>query len=121
MCIRDSDCTDRQLRQLFLQPGTAGRTDTVSYTHLRLGTDYIDLMLLHQPMADYINAWKGLEKLYKEGQIRAIGMANFYPHVLALSLIHICNANAFFFFRYTAHIGMMVLRRRRKALKIRCV
>lgn len=49
----------------------------------RLGTDYIDLMLLHQPMADYINAWKGLEKLYKEGQIRAIGMANCYPHVLA--------------------------------------
>lgn len=40
-------------------------------------------MLLHQPMADYINAWKGLEKLYKEGQIRAIGMANCYPHVLA--------------------------------------
>ncbi len=49
----------------------------------RLGVDYIDLMLLHQPMGDYINAWKGLEKLYKEGKIRAVGMANCYPHVLA--------------------------------------
>lgn len=49
----------------------------------RLGVDYIDLMLLHQPMGDYINAWKGLEKLYKDGRLKAIGMANCYPHVLA--------------------------------------
>lgn len=49
----------------------------------RLGVDYIDLMLLHQPMGDYINAWKGLEKLYQEGKLKAIGMANCYPHVLA--------------------------------------
>lgn len=49
----------------------------------RLGVDYIDLMLLHQPMSDYINAWKGLEKLYKDGKLKAIGMANCYPHVLA--------------------------------------
>ena len=49
----------------------------------RLDVDYIDLMLLHQPMGDYINAWKGLEKLYKDGKLKAIGMANCYPHVLA--------------------------------------
>lgn len=48
-----------------------------------LGVDYIDLMLLHQPMGDYINAWKGLEKLYKDGVLKAIGMANCYPHVIA--------------------------------------
>ncbi|MEY8330966.1 aldo/keto reductase [Lachnospiraceae bacterium 48-33] len=48
----------------------------------RLGVDYIDLMLLHQPMGDYINAWKGLEKLYQTGKLKAIGMANCYPHVL---------------------------------------
>lgn len=49
----------------------------------RLGVNYIDLMLLHQPMGDYINAWKGLETLYKDGKLKAIGMANCYPHVLA--------------------------------------
>lgn len=49
----------------------------------RLGVDYIDLMLLHQPMGDYIGAWRGLEKLYKDGKLKAIGMANCYPHVLA--------------------------------------
>ena len=49
----------------------------------RMGVDHIDLMLLHQPMGDYINAWKGIEKMYKEGKLRAIGMANCYPHVLA--------------------------------------
>lgn len=48
----------------------------------RLGVDYIDLLLLHQPMGDYINAWRGLEKLYKDGRLKAIGMANCYPHVL---------------------------------------
>lgn len=49
----------------------------------RLGTDYLDLMLLHQPLGDYIGAWRGIEKLYKEGTLRAIGMANCYAHVLA--------------------------------------
>lgn len=49
----------------------------------RLGVEYIDLMLLHQPMGDYSNAWKGLEQLYKDGKLKAIGMANCYPHVLA--------------------------------------
>lgn len=49
----------------------------------RLGVEYIDLMLLHQPIGDYINAWKALEKLYKEGKLRAIGMANCCPHVIA--------------------------------------
>lgn len=49
----------------------------------RLGADRIDLMLLHQPMGDYQSAWKALEKLYADGVLRAIGMANCYPHVLA--------------------------------------
>jgi diketogulonate reductase-like aldo/keto reductase len=47
-----------------------------------LGVDYIDLMLLHQPMGDYIGAWRGLEKLYKEGKLKSIGVSNFYPHVI---------------------------------------
>lgn len=48
-----------------------------------LGFDRIDLMLLHQPLGDYISAWRGLEKLYQESKLKAIGMANCYPHVIA--------------------------------------
>lgn len=49
----------------------------------KLGLEYLDLYLLHQPMGDYYGAWRALEELYKEGRIRAIGVCNFYPHVLA--------------------------------------
>ena len=49
----------------------------------KLGLKYLDLYLLHQPMGDYYGAWRALEELYKEGRIRAIGVCNFYPHVLA--------------------------------------
>lgn len=45
----------------------------------KLNLDYIDLVLLHQPFADYYGAYKALEDLYKEGKIRAIGVSNFYP------------------------------------------
>ncbi len=45
----------------------------------KLKVDYIDLMLLHQPFADYYGAYRALEDLYEEGKIRAIGVSNFYP------------------------------------------
>lgn len=45
----------------------------------KLKTEYIDLMLLHQPFADYYGAWRALEELYAEGKLRAIGISNFYP------------------------------------------
>lgn len=45
----------------------------------KLKTDYIDLMLLHQPFGDYYGAWRALEELYEEGILRAIGISNFYP------------------------------------------
>lgn len=48
-----------------------------------LQTDYIDLMLLHQPIGDSYGAWRALEELYEEGKIRAIGVSNFYPERLA--------------------------------------
>lgn len=49
----------------------------------KLGVDYIDLYLIHQPMNDYIGAYRAMEDAYKAGKLRAIGVCNFYPHVLA--------------------------------------
>lgn len=45
----------------------------------KLGTDYIDLMLLHQPFCDRYGAYRSMEEAYKEGKLRAIGVSNFYP------------------------------------------
>ena len=45
----------------------------------KLGTDYIDLMLLHQPFCERYGAYRALEAAYKEGKVRAIGVSNFYP------------------------------------------
>ncbi len=47
-----------------------------------LDTDYIDLLLLHQPMGDYYGAWRALEEAYEAGKVRAIGMANCYPQII---------------------------------------
>lgn len=48
----------------------------------KLGLDYMDLYLLHQPYGDVIGAWKALEEAQKEGKIRSIGVSNFYPDQL---------------------------------------
>lgn len=53
----------------------------------KLKTNYIDLVLLHQPFADYYGAWRALEDLYAEGVIKAIGVSNFYPD----RLVDICS------------------------------
>ena len=45
----------------------------------KLRTDYLDLILLHQPFADYYGAYRALEELYDAGKVRAIGVSNFYP------------------------------------------
>lgn len=45
----------------------------------KLGTDYIDLMLLHQPFCDRYGAYRAMEEAYKEGKLRTIGVSNFYP------------------------------------------
>ncbi len=44
-----------------------------------LGTDYLDLYLIHMPYGDIFNAWQAMEKAYQAGKIRAIGVSNFYP------------------------------------------
>ncbi len=49
----------------------------------KLKVDYLDLMLLHQPFADYYGAYRALEDLYEEGKLKAIGVSNFYPDRLS--------------------------------------
>lgn len=52
----------------------------------KLQTDYIDLMLLHQPYCDRYGAYRDLEKAYKAGKLRAIGVSNFFPdHLIDLA------------------------------------
>ncbi len=48
-----------------------------------LGVNYIDLYLIHQPMGDYVGAYRAMEEAYKEGKLKAIGVCNFYPNRLA--------------------------------------
>lgn len=61
-------------------------TASIDETLQKLGTDYIDLMLLHQAMGDYPGAYRAMEDAYKAGKIRAIGLSNFYPE----RLIDVC-------------------------------
>ena len=53
----------------------------------KMQLDYLDLVLLHHPFADYYGAWRALEELYAEGKLRAIGVSNFYPD----RLVDICS------------------------------
>ncbi len=48
----------------------------------KLDMDYVNLILIHQPMGDYFAAYRGIEKAYREGLVKAIGVANFYPAIL---------------------------------------
>ena len=64
-----------------------GKTyDSVINSMKKLKTDYLDLILLHQPVGDYYSAYRDLEKLYNEGKVKAIGVSNFYPD----RLVDIC-------------------------------
>jgi diketogulonate reductase-like aldo/keto reductase len=55
----------------------------------KLKTDYIDLLLIHQPFGDYYGSYRAMEEAYKEGKLRAIGVSNFYPD----RFIDICRFN----------------------------
>jgi 2,5-diketo-D-gluconate reductase A len=54
----------------------------------RLGLDYLDLYLIHQPFGDYYGAWRAMQQLHRDGLIRAIGVANFYPDRLVDLIDH---------------------------------
>ena len=53
----------------------------------KLQTDYVDLLLIHQPFGDYYGTYRAMEKAYKEGKTRAIGVSNFFPD----RFVDLCN------------------------------
>ena len=67
--------------EIFLEtklwPAFYEQSDAVEKTLERLDTDYIDLLLIHQPAGNYIAGYKLIEKAYKEGKVKAIGLSNF--------------------------------------------
>ena len=72
--------------EIFLEtklwPSFYEQEDAVEKTLQRLGTDYIDLLLIHQPAGNYVAGYRLMEKAYKEGKVRAIGLSNFTPEHL---------------------------------------
>lgn len=54
----------------------------------KLGLDYLDLYLIHQPYGDVHGSWRAMEELYKEDKIRAIGVSNFYPDRMMDLIVH---------------------------------
>ena len=79
--------------EIFLEtklwPSFYEQEDAVEKTLQRLGTGYIDLLLIHQPAGNYIAGYKLMEKAYKEGKVRAIGLSNFTPEQVQ-EILDIC-------------------------------
>lgn len=70
--------------KLWVQDASYEDAKAAIDTSLRkLGLDYLDLYLIHQPMGDYIGAYRAMEEAYKAGKLRAIGVCNCYPQILA--------------------------------------
>ena len=70
--------------KLWVQDASCEAAKSALQSSLRkLGLDYVDLYLVHQPMGDYHGAYRAMEEMYRQGMTRAIGVANFYPAVLA--------------------------------------
>lgn len=54
----------------------------------RLGLDYLDLYLIHQPYGDVYGSWRAMEELYREGRVKAIGVSNFHPDRVMDLILH---------------------------------
>lgn len=80
-CGRAMKKSGLQREEIFLEtkiwPSFYEQADAVDKTLERLDTDYIDLLLIHQPAGNYIACYRLMEKAYKEGKVRAIGLSNF--------------------------------------------
>lgn len=79
--------------EIFLEtklwPSFYEQSDAVEKTLARLDTDYIDLLLIHQPAGNYIAGYRQMEKAYKEGKVRAIGLSNFNREQIA-EILSVC-------------------------------
>ena len=79
--------------EIFLEtklwPSFYEQEDAVEKTLQRLETDYIDLLLIHQPAGNYVAGYRLMEKAYKEGKVRAIGLSNFTPEQVQ-EILDIC-------------------------------
>ena len=70
--------------KLWVQDASCEGAKSALRSSLRkLGLDYVDLYLVHQPRGDYHGAYRAMEEMCRQGLTRAIGVANFYPAVLA--------------------------------------
>jgi 2,5-diketo-D-gluconate reductase A len=75
--------------KLWIQgQGFEGTLQAFEQSMQKLGLDYLDLYLIHQPYGDVFGEWRAMEKLYKEGRIRAIGISNFHPDRVVDLMIH---------------------------------
>ncbi len=85
--IADGLCTREELfitSKLWVQDMQSYETaaKAIDASLAKTGLEYLDLYLLHQAMKDYFSAWRAMEDAYKAGKLKAIGVSNFYPHVL---------------------------------------
>lgn len=75
-----------------LWPSFYEQEDAVEKTLKRLDTDYIDLLLIHQPAGNYIAGYRLMEKAYKEGKVKAIGLSNFTMEQIQ-EILDVCEVN----------------------------
>lgn len=81
---RDKIIVSTKLWPSVYEAGDAAIEGTLN----RLGLDYVDMLILHQPVGNYLAAWKTMEKAYKEGRVRALGLSNFPQEKIAEVIDH---------------------------------
>lgn len=75
--------------KLWIQTdGYAGTKNAFETSIKKLGLDYLDLYLIHQPFGDVFGEWRAMQELYQTGKVRAIGVSNFTPDRLIDLIIH---------------------------------
>lgn len=90
--IRKSDVPREELfitTKLWIQSdGYEGAKKAFDSSIKKLGLEYIDLYLIHQPYGDVYGEWRAMQEFYKEGRVRAIGVSNFHPDRLMDLMVH---------------------------------